>query len=158
MLLIDRLSIYSIILLSSLVILHFLGASYLQATSSPILQNQVTMVPIIFSAFGTGLFLIKGCVSYKAMEKMVSRAAIVEKYYKTKIVTNVSLQTVILFSDLTAFYALAMFSFVLADGHMTTYQKEVYDQIEFYAFIFIPAMSLVSIWLERRFSASNRYQ
>lgn len=129
----------------------------MQTTSSNVLQNQITVIPTLFSAFGTGLFLIKGLVSYKALEKIISRAAIVEKYYKTKMVTNISLQTVLFFSDLTAFYALAMFSFVVAGGQMTPHQKEVYDQVELYAFIFIPAMSLVSIWLERKFSASNRY-
>lgn len=152
----DRSTLYSIILLSSLVSLHFGGSYYLQNTNSQILQNQISLVPTVLAASGAGLFLIKGALSYRALERMISKAAIVGQYYKTKMITHISLQTTIIFSDLTAFFALAMFSFVVAGGQMTPHQKEVYDQVELYAYVFIPVVSLFSIWLERKFSASNR--
>lgn len=154
--LIDRPTIYSLVLLVSLVSLHFGGSYYLQNTNSQILQNQISLVPTALAVAGTGLFLIKGALSYKALERMTSKAAIVGPYYKIKKITHISLQTTIIFSDLTAFFALAMFSFVISGGQITPHQKEVYDQVELYAYVFIPAVSLISIWLEKVFSASNK--
>jgi hypothetical protein len=152
----DKLNLLSLGIIGSLMILHFLGDDCLQTTSPTILQNHIALIPTLFSTFGAALFLIKGYASYKAMERMVSRAAIVEKYYKIKIITNVTLQTMILLSDLIAFYALAMFSIVFAYGFVTTSQMEVYHSVELYALIFIPIVSIFSIWFEKRSSASMR--
>lgn len=152
----DKLQIASLVMIAILPILHFLGDDYLQNTNSSILQNQVIVIPIIFSAFGSALFLIKGGLSYKAIERMISKAAVVDKYYKTKIITNTSLQSTVLFSDLTAFYGLAMYSFVFAYGHLTNNQLDTYHWVQIYAYVFIPIVSVFSIWLERRSSASRR--
>ena len=148
----DKLFAWSLIIIAVLFSMHVLASEYLKTAASASLEPKVETLPVVFPAFGAGLFLVKGYVSHRLVLRIISKAATVERYYKLKIITNIFMQTTILFSDLTAAYALAMFSFFFAYGHFTTQQMQVYGWVELYALVFVPSMSLASIFLERRFS------
>jgi len=148
----DKLVTMSLVIIVVLFSMHILASEYLKTTAPTSLEPKVETLPVIFPAFGAGLFLVKGYVSHRLVLRMRSKAATVERYYKLKIITNIFMQTTIFFSDLTAAYALAMFSFFFAYGHFTPQQVQVYGWVELYALVLVPSMSLVSILLERRFS------
>lgn len=70
----DKWQVISLGVILSLPALHYGGDFYLHSMSSQTLRDHISVVPNVFAILGTALFLVKGGLSYKAIEKMISKS------------------------------------------------------------------------------------